>query len=539
MINRGNDKPGNTDQGYGIMNDKSRVRNSLLNFTSSIGGQLLTILMQFVIRTVFIHTLGKEYLGIGGLFKNILSMLSLAEMGVGSAIVFKLYEPIASNDMDRISILMKFYKKVYRWIGFAIAVIGLALIPFLPKLINDYDKLESLNLNVALIFILYLLDSVSSYLFFAYKSALVKADQKEYSINLIGYIFTILSGVAQIICLLIFRSFILYVAILILKTVLQNLVVARMADRKYPCLKSPGTETIQKKEARGIFKDCGALFIYKINNVVVKSTDNIVLSAFIGLDAVALYSNYYIFYTTIVSLFNKVYNSVGHSIGNLHATHDIKKEYKVFESTMLIAAILGGTVFTGLFVVADEFVGMWLGNDWELQQPFSFLLGMELFTSSFKYAMAKYRTAYGLFTQGWIRPLFAMIINLGVSLALVQPLGIVGVLIGTLVSDWTTFVWYDPLIVHRIGFENAYPVSRYFLKFAKYTLVCLALGCLEFLLCANVFTGHGWFSVIVHSAICGIITPTVLILTSLHTEEGKYVLNILKKITRKVKKRKK
>ncbi len=511
------------------MSNESRVKNTVLNFTSSIGGQLIAILMQFVIRTVFIHTLGKSFLGISGLFANILSMLSLAEMGVGSAIVFKLYEPIATNDQHRIAVLMKFYKTVYRFIGLAIAVIGVTLIPFLPNLIKDYDKLRTLNLNAAFIFLLYLIESVSSYLFFAYKSALVKADQKEYYINIIGYAFTITSGIVQIICLALFGNFILYVAVTIIKTICQNLVIAWFADKKYPYINKPIQDKIGKDEAKGIFQDCGALFIYKINNVVVKSTDNIVLSAFIGLESVALYSNYYIFYTTITSLFSRLYNSVGHSIGNLHTTHDAKKEYSVFETTMLIAAILGGTVFVGIFVVSNEFISAWIGNDWVIAQPFAFLMGLELFTSSFKYAIAKYRTAYGLFKQGWMRPLFSMIINLVISVVLVSPLGIVGVLIGTLVSDWAIFVWYDPLVVHRDGFKRAFPVRRYYFKFAKYFVTSCIVGALDYYVCNHFFTGFKWISVITHASICGITTPIALLIVSAKTDEAKYVIDLVKR----------
>ena len=511
------------------MSNESRVKNTALNFTSSIGEQLITIFIQFAVRTVFIHTLGKSYLGISGLFSNILSMLSLAEMGVGSAIVFKLYEPIAANDHHRIAVLMKFYKTVYRFIGLAIAIIGVALIPFLPNLIKDYDKLQALNLNAASIFLLYLTDSVSSYLFFAYKSALVKADQKEYYINVIGYIFTVAAGIAQIISLILFKDFILFVSITIIRTICLNIVIAWFANKRYPYINKPVKEKIDAAEAKDIFKDCGALFIYKINGVVLKSTDNIVLSAFIGLEAVGLYSNYYIFYTTITALFNKIYNSVGHSIGNLHTTHDVQKEYSVFESTMLITAILGGTVFVGIFVVSDEFISTWISNEWVIAQPFAFLMGLELFTSCFKYAMQKYRTTYGLFKQGWRRPLFSMIINLVISVALVRSLGIVGVLIGTIVSDWTTFVWYDPLIVHRDGFNRAFPVSRYYFKFAKYFITCCLVGALDFFICNRFFIGFKWISVIVHAGICSITTPIAVLIVSARTDEAKYVIDLVKR----------
>lgn len=508
------------------MTNNSRTKNTILNFISSIGGQLVIILMQFVVRTVFIHTLGKSYLGINGLFTNILSMLSLAEMGVGSAIIFKLYEPIAHNDEKRIIVLMRFYKEVYRYIGIAVAVIGVCLIPFLPNLINDYDKLETLNINVVFIFLIYLFDSFSSYLFFAYKSAIIKADQKEYYINIIGYLFTIGSSILQIVTLVLFKNFELYVLILVIKTIGQNFVVALFADKHYPFLKMRTKDRVNSEEAKGVFKDCGALFIYKMNNVVVKSTDNIVLSAFLGLDSVALYSNYAIFYTTIRTLFTKIFNSVGHSIGNLHTTHDIKQEYKVFEATMLVAAILGGTAFVGIFVVADEFVNRWIGSDWLLVQPFSFLMGLEIYTVSYKQALAKYRTSYGLFRQGWARPLAGMLINLIVSIVLVKPLGISGVLIGTILADWLTFAWYDPMILHKIGFEKAYPVSRYYVKFTKYTLTTVAIGLFDFYICSHLFTGHGWITVIIHAIICGITTPVALMLVSLKTQEADYIWNL-------------
>lgn len=519
------------------MTDNSRTKNTILNFISSIGGQLITIVMQFVVRTVFIQTLGKSYLGINGLFTNILSILSLAEMGVGSAIIFKLYDPIAQKDERRINVLMNFYKVAYRYIGIAVAAIGICLIPFLPYVINDYEKLNTLNINATFIFLIYLFDSISSYLFFAYKSAIIKADQKEYFINLIGNIFTVGCGIIQIIGMLIIRNFELYAIISVIKTIAQNIAIAMFANKSYPFLKNKTKEAISKDETKGVFKDCGALFIYNINNVVVKSTDNIVLSVFLGLDSVALYSNYYIFYSTIRTLFTKIFNSVGHSIGNLHTTRDIKLEYKVFEATMLVAAILGGTAFVGVFVVADEMIVNWIGMDWILQQPFAFLMGLEIYTISFKQALAKYRTSYGLFREGWARPLAGMLINLGVSVALVKPLGISGVLIGTIAADWLTFAWYDPLILHKIGFGKAYPVSRYYFKFGKYAITTCLMGLVDYYICTNFLNGFGWLTVIIHVIICGVTTPVALMLVSMKTQEAKYVWNLVLKELEIVKKK--
>ncbi len=519
----------------------SRTTNTIYNFTSSIGGQLITIVMQFVVRTVFIKTLGMSYLGISGLFSNILSMLSLAEFGVGSAILFKLYEPIAKDDRHRITLLMKFYKTVYRYIGIAVAMIGLLLIPFLPFLIKDYQKLETLHINAALIFILYLTQTVSSYLFFAYKSAIVKANQKEYLLNIISYFFTIGAGIVQIITLFAFKKFVVYVIVAILQIIGQNLACAIFADKTYPYINDKTVDKISSQEVKEVFKDCMALFFYKLNGVVLKATDNIVLSAFLGLEVVALYTNYYVFYTTINTLLSKIFGSVSHSLGNLHTCHNNEHEYKVFESVNLITAILGGTAGVGIFVVADEFVRTWVGDEWVFAQPFSLLMGLEVFTLACRIALSKYRTTMGLFQQAKYRPLFGMIINLVVSIALVNAWGICGVLVGTLVADWTTFMWFDPLIIHKYGFENVRPVTHYFVKLLKYIAVIAAVGCIDLLICQYALTGFGWISVVTHAGICALTVPAALIAVSFKTQEGQYVyhlgLGYVQKAMKKIRKR--
>lgn len=516
------------------MTTKSRTTNTILNFVSSMGGQLLAIIMQFVTRTVFIATLGKSYLGINGLFSNILSMLSLAEFGVGSAILFKLYDPIANNDHQRIAVLMKFYKSAYRVIGLAVTILGVALIPFLPKIISDYDRLEALNINAIVIFLLYLLKTVSSYFFFAYKSALIKANQKEYLVNLIGYVFTIGAAIIQVICLYVFRDFIIYVTILILQVIGQNICCAILANRMYPYIKNEPRESLEKKEVFGVIKDCGALFLYKLNNVVLKATDNIVISMFLGIEMVGIYSNYYILYTTLNTLLAKVYNSVSHSLGNLHTDQKLGHEYEIFKVVMLITAILGGTAFAGIFVCSDELVKVWIGDEWVLQSPFSLLMGIEIFTLAFRLALSKYRSTMGLFQQAKYRPLFGMIINLIVSVALVNYLGISGVLIGTIVADWTTLMWFDPIIVHKYGFKEQYPVIGYFFRLVKYILFAGVIACIDYFICKNFIVGYKWFSVIIHALICGVTVPCGMLLLNINTEEGRYLYHLLVKNIKKV-----
>lgn len=516
------------------INQNSRTKNTIYNFVSSIGGQVLTIVLQFAVRTVFIHTLGKSYLGIGGLFSNILTMLSLAELGVGNAIIFKLYKPLAENDTHRVTLLMKFYRQIYRVIGAVVAVLGLSLIPFLPSLIKDYDTLAALHINAALIFCLYLFQSVSSYLFFAYKSAIIRANQQEYLLNIAEYIFNVGLAVARIVVLLVVPNFEIYLALGIIQVVIKNMIWARMADRQFPYINDKTKESISGAEIRGIFKDCGALLLYKLNGVVLKATDNIVLSSFLGLGMVGMYSNYYIFYTTLQTLFSKAFGAVAHSLGNLHAVDNSRHEYEIFRVVNLVTIILGGTACVGIFICADEFVSAWIGRNWIIAQPFSLLMGIELITLAVRHALSRYRSAMGLFQQAKYRPLFGMIINLIVSIALVRTWGICGVLVGTIAADWLTVMWYDPIIIHKYGFKAPEQTMGYFLRLAKSLAVIALIGAADYVICTHIVTDMGWLSVIAHALICGITVPAALLAAYAGSYEGKYLLKAASRVVKRI-----
>ncbi|MCD7929405.1 MAG: oligosaccharide flippase family protein [Clostridiales bacterium] len=511
----------------------SRTQNTIYNFITGIGAQFITIIMNFVCRTVFINSLGKSYLGINSLFSNILSMLSLAELGVGTAILFKLYDPLARNDQSRIKVLMKFYKQVYRIIAIVITLLGICLIPFLPNLISDYNTLSTLGLNPIFIYLLYLFNTVSSYMFFAYRSAIIKADQKEYILNIVSYLVIIIQNIFQILSLIVFKNFIIYVLIQIVAGITQNIIYAIIAQKYYPYLSEKSNEQISKEEIKDTFNDCYALLLYRINGVVLKSTDNIILSAFMGLGTVALYSNYYIFYTTINTLFTKIFESFVHSIGNLHTTKQTLHEYLIFKTSVLIASVLGGTAFIGIFVVADEFINVWIGSEWILPQPFSFLMGLELFTLSLRILLSKYRNAYGLFQQAKYRPVFSVIVNLFVSILLVNYIGICGVLIGTIIADWTTFMTFDPIILHKHGFENKFSVQSFYIQIVKNFFVVLFVGLIIKILCVNYLSGMGWISVALQICICAISVPSVLLITNRKKEETIYFIqNVIKRLNR-------
>ena len=508
----------------------SRVKNTLYNFITSMGSQLITIIMSFICRTVFIHTLGESFLGINGLFENILSMLSLAELGVGTAILYRLYEPLAEHNIPKIQAWINLLKIAYRIIALIILAIGLFLIPFLPLLINDYDKLSGLGINVVLVFCLFLLKTISTYMFFAYRCAIIKADQKQYVLTIVNYIIIIGTKILQIVSLVILKNFIVYIAIATTMLIVENLLYAMISQKLYPYISNKNVEKISKNELKETIKDCFALFLYRLNSIVLKSTDNIVLSIFKGLSAVAVYSNYLILYNTINAVFFRVFDSMVHSVGNLHTTKKHEHEYLVFKATIFIAIVLGSTAAIGIYIVADELVHTWIGEKWIISQPFSLLMGFELFTVSICTALSKFRNALGLFQHSKYRPIFSALVNVVASVVLVQYCGICGVILGTIIAYWTTFLVFDPIVLHKFGFNGKYKVQSFYFQILSNLLIVALTGFVLKFVCLYVYPSNGWTSVLIHMIICAVSTPFVLLVTNWKKEETRYLMSFLKKV---------
>lgn len=505
----------------------SRTRNSLLNIITGFGGQFLSIILNFITRTVFISVLGKEYLGINGLFADILTMLSLTELGLDTAINFKLYKPLATGNRQRVRVLMKFYRDAYRVVGLVIAVIGIGLIPALPVLIHDYDSLASLHINAVLIFLMYLLQSVSSYWFFASRAAIVKADQHEYLLNLTRYIVLSLSSACQIVVLVIRRNFVEYTLCLVAFTILQNFINALIAKRFYPWAFEMTPERIGRSELKSLFKDLGALFAFKVNGVVAFATDNVVISAFIGLAAVGIYSNYLLIFNAINSTLKRFYSAISASGGNLFAMADPKKKYQFFELINFMTFLIYGTACVGVAVTGNEMITIWLGKDFVIPQPFPTLIGLELLFNGMIASLNQLRSITGVFRQlCWVQVLGALI-NLVISVFLVHPFGIYGVAWGTIISHFITFFLIEAKGLNKYCLECYQPVSRYRLKCIKYGMILFVIACIDYLIYKYIFTGYGWFSFLFHVFVCAVSVPLGLCLACWKQDEIKYILKYM------------
>lgn len=452
-----------------IKKSKSRTINSRNNFITGVIGQILVLIMAFLCRTVFVKTLGAQYLGINGLFTNIISLLSLTELGLGTSIIFNLYKPIAEDDKHQIYLLMKFYKTAYQLIGWVIIALGLIICPFLRYVIKDLPDF----INVYFIFILFLAQSASSYFFFAYKSAILRANQQVYVINTTKWGFTIGLNVIQMLELYFIRSYELYVALQIISNALQNTTIAKQSDKLFPFINAKSEDKLSWAEMKDILKNCYALSLWKMNAVVVAATDNVVLSTFIGISIVGLYSNFQLLRSQIGKLTALAFSSMTASLGNLHAK-DGNRSVKMHKIINFMTFNLYGVIALGFFFVANPFVKIWLGDFYTLPTFAVFLLSVDLYITGINGSTNMFRTVMGLFQQMKYRPIIGVVVNLVVSIALVKPLGISGVILGTIACNFLVYFWFEPIILYKYGFK-ASPV-KHFVNNIKYALMIFGCG---------------------------------------------------------------
>lgn len=461
----------------------SRTKKSLKNIIYSMVSTLITMVLQFIIRTVFIKNLGAQYLGLNGLMTNIISMLSLAELGIGTALIFKLYQPLSNDNKQRVNQLMTFYKSAYQIVSLIILLGGILIIPFLKIIIKG----DISFVNIYAVFFAFLFQAISSYLFFAYKSSLLIADQKEYVITELGLVVDVISSLIQLLVLVKFESYMLFLCVLIAGNITKNILIGIRVDREYGYVKYKSDSNLPKEELRSLFNDFKALFIYKINNIVVKSTDNIIISSFIGLITVGLYSNYLLITNSLFKIINPIFQSIKSSIGNLYAEKGEGETYRLFKIVNLLTVFFYGGASIGVFILSNKFITIWLGSDYVLSTLFSVLISVEFYIRGLQLFLGHFRNALGLFQQAKYRPIFSAIINLVLSLILIKPLGINGVIIGTIVSSLLTYMWYDPLIIHKYGF--GIDATRFYLINSYYVMVLVVIGFSTYYISNLIFTG--------------------------------------------------
>ncbi len=448
---------------------KTRTQNSFRNVAFSIGSQGVELILKFIGRTIFIKYLAVEYLGVNGLFGEILTVLSLAELGIGSAIGYELYKPLREGNTRRIAALMKLYQKAYIAIGIFVAAAGLALVPFLNVIVKNPGPVKD---DLIFIYLFFLFNVVITY-FYSYKSTLLVSDQKNYIVQTIKEITNISRTILQVIALVAFRSFYLYLAVESVCIFANNFIVSAVVDRKYKYVRQQkNEEKLDKNAIKNILTNIKALSITKVSTILVNSTDNMLMSMICGIAKTGLYSNYVMFTNIINTLLAQIFSSLYPSIGNLNAEGDKEKSKFVFNAINLLDFWLYSFASIGVFVLINDVITFWIGEKFLLSGLTVAIIALNIYVKGMNNVIWTFKDAYGLFRYGQYMTIFTAVLNIGFSIWFGKLWGIAGILLATAVSRLITNVWYDPFRLFRHGFGAS--VIRYYVEYICYGVLMVA-----------------------------------------------------------------
>ena len=500
----------------------SRTDNSLKNLKTAVLFKLAAIVVNFIARKIFVVVLTKEYLGLDGTFANILTMLSLAELGVGTAITYSMYKPLAEGDRELILSLITLYRKFYTVIGITVGVLGAALTPFLQYIIRDIPDIP----HIRLIYLMFVLDSSISY-FLVDKQSLISADQKQHIVTSYQYKTSMAVTAAQCAALLLTGDYVLYLTLKLCATFVCNALLARKADRLYPYLKQKTVQPLPAPVRQDISKNIRAMIAHKLGSVVVFGTDNVLIAYFVGAVSVGLYSNYLLITQSLKSAYSMIFRAMTASIGNLCAAEDTAHAQAVFWRVDLLTRWIYGFSAVCLVVLLNPFISLWLGADYLFPMPIVLLIVSSFYVTGMRQSVLTFREAMGLYWYDRHKPLFESAINLAVSILLAKPFGIVGIFIGTVVSTLSTCTWVEPYILFRHGFGA--PVGKYFARYALNVLLTAAAGAATWYICA-LLPAAGFEAFLVKVLLCCVLPNLFFLLVYGKTSEFHYFLTLGKSV---------
>lgn len=497
-----------------------RAKNAGRNIFYGIILKLYQIIIPFFMRTAIIYFMGIQYLGLNSLFTSILQVLNLAELGVGSAMVFSMYKPIAEDDASKICMMMKLYKTYYFIIGMVVAVIGFIIMPFLPYIIkNDAPK----EINIYFLYLLNLASTVLSYWMFAYKNSLLQAHQRIDVINKVTIVTNTIQYLMQFIIIWLTKNYYLFVFSTLVVQILNNIIIAVVVSKLYPNYKAKGR--LANDEIRQINQKIKDLFTAKLGSVVVGAVDTIVISAFLGLKILAVYQNYYFIVNAICGFINMIFSAVIAGIGNSLVTESMEKNYNDLKKfTFIISWILCicCCCFLGLF---QPFMKIWVGK--ELILPYGFVIVFVILFYVLELAMvwATIKDAAGLWHADRFRPLAGALTNVILNIILVQIIGLYGIMLSTVISY--VFVSMPWLIYNLFRLLYKSGMKKYLVSLFLYFINTI-ISCIIVYVCCDAIHVYGVIEILLKAVVCICIPNVVQLLLLGKTEEFREALKLVR-----------
>ena len=506
---------------------KSRTEFATLNTSIALAIQPFQALIGFVSRTIFLNILGVTYLGLNNYLSSLVSILSLAELGIGGAMTYALYGPLAREEHAKINAFMILFKKLYRMIGIGIFLIGTILALFLPYIIKDYP----INREVYLIYFLFVFNSASSY-FFSYKRTLLYVDQRNYVMTTIDFGLYVLRIMLQIGVLIYTKNFVIYLLVDIFMNIIGNIIMSSIVDRMYEYLFSEEITPINEEEKSKFVKNIKGNIVGGIGETIVFQTDSLLMGAYISLTAIGLYGNYIFVLGFLSLLVNTTINPVVSSIGNLFHSEDTTLIAKInfIKKFQFISFSIIYILSMGFLIFINPFITIWLGNDFLFDIGVVILIVVNFFLTNYRRPALILISIYGLSYEQNYKTISEIILNIVFSLyyLVVLDLGVAGILLGTICSTVVTCIWYEPYSVFKYGMKSS--AKEYFKTMVKhFTVFTVSIVCI-ILLDVFVFSKQEFIVTIFMKILLYVGLFSIYIYLYRNHEAGKLIVRMMRKI---------
>ena len=499
----------------GIIFSMERSQKTFKNVSTGLINKAAIMLLSFTTKTVFIRLLGAEYNGVSSLYANILSVLALAELGLGNVLIFYLYSALEQGDVNRICALTQEFKKIYRIIIVSISLVGVAMVPFLGILVkSDLPQNE-----LVIYYLLYLLNSIASY-FVVYRTMVIRADQKEYILNNCSTVTTIIMYLLQLMYIYIRRDFLGYLLIQVVCTVGNSVVQNQIALKKYPYLKKKCSSDIDVLDRKSIYENVKATFIFKVSDTILDQTDTIIISILFGTVMVGYYANYYMLVAYLAQIASIIVSGVTASFGNLYATGKKKQSFNMIRCFMFFFSVFGTYCVACYMSVIQDFIPIWVGSEYVMGIDLVIAVMIVFYLRMVTNTIWICRSTMGVFKEVRYVNLIAAVLNIILSIVLGYAIGMAGVIAATAISRLLTSFWYEGMIVFNKLEKKA---KEYYLIQLKSALIAtvvvgISVGINQFIL----IDGIGGMAVKI--VICTVVTILLETLFNRNTVEFKMLI---------------
>lgn len=500
----------------------NRTKKSLVNVLMSVCTNAVILVTAFAVQRVLVSTKGADYNGINGLFSSIISMMSLADLGMGTAIIYHMYKPVADGDWDGINSLLQFYKKCYMMISGVVLAIGAIVALFLPFLVGGADVPDS----IYLIYVLFLADCLCSY-FLAYKKSLLYADIMNYVPDAIYFVTYLVQNALQIYVLLAFQNYILFLVVKTLGKVVSNLLISLYIRKKYPETRRRKVEPVSAEIKEDVWTKVKGLLLHKLGKMMVTGSDSLVLTGVLGIGAMSLYTNYHLVIGGITALLNRIFETLTNSVGNFLLESDRERNLYVYRRIDFLNFWCFGCVAAGMYAVIQPLVTLWLGEEFLFAKPVVLVLVINFYLEGMRASVNTFKEAAGIFHEDRRIPIVEAVVNLVSSIVLAKLMGVAGVFLGTILSTTVVYFYSYPKYVCKPLFGMRY--GQYVAQTCKHLAVLVAVLGMTELCTKQMSTWNLWVGILAGGLVAVVVFHVVFLALYGRSEEFQYYLKLVKK----------